>query len=75
MYGRIGTTYIKIICRNEKVSIEELRSDNRRKEVSSVRAMIAIGLVKKQGVALAQVARRVGVSTAAVSKIIKRDRQ
>ncbi len=63
------------ICKNEKVSIEELRSGSRRKEVSGVRAMIAIGLVKKQGVALAEVARRVGVSTAAVSKIIKRDRQ
>ncbi len=63
------------ICKNEKVSIEELRSGSRRKEVSGVRAMIAIGLVKKQGVALAEVARRVGVSTAAVSKIIRRDRQ
>jgi len=60
---------------NEKVSIEELRSGSRRKEVSGVRAMIAIGLVKKQGVALAEVARRVGVSTAAVSKIIRRGRQ
>ena len=59
----------------QKVSIEELRSGSRRKDVSSVRAMIAIGLVKKHGVALTEVARRVGVSTAAVSKIIKRDRQ
>ncbi len=45
------------------------------KEVSGVRALIAIGLVKKHGVALAEVARRVGVSTAAVSKIIKRASQ
>jgi hypothetical protein len=34
--------------RNEKVSIEELRSSSRRKEVSGVRAMVAIGLVKKK---------------------------
>ena len=61
--------------KNEKVSIEELVSGSRRKEVSGVRASIAIGLVKKHGVALAEVARRVGVSTAAVSKIIKRARQ
>ena len=33
--------------KNEKVSIEELRSGSRRKEVSGVRAVIAIGLVKK----------------------------
>jgi DNA-directed RNA polymerase specialized sigma subunit len=32
-------------------------------------------LVKNHGVALAEVARRVGVSTAAVSKIIKRASQ
>ncbi len=63
------------ICKKEKVSIAELKSGSRRKEVSGVRAMIAIGMVKKQGVALAEVARRVGVSTAAVSKISKRDRQ
>ena len=56
-------------------SIEELKSGSRCREVSGVRALIAIGLVKKHGVALAEVARRVGVSTAAVSKIIKRARQ
>jgi REP element-mobilizing transposase RayT len=60
------------LCKKEKVSIEELVSGCRRKEVSGVRASIAIGLVKNHGVALAEVARRVGVSTAAVSKIIKR---
>jgi putative transposase len=73
--GKTIDELITRICKKEKVSIEELRSGSRRKEVSGVRAMIAIGLVKKQGVALAEVARRVGVSTAAVSKIIKRDRQ
>jgi len=64
--------FIAKLCENEKVSIKELRSGSRRKQVSGVRALIAIGLVKKHGVALAEVARRVGVSTAAVSKIIKR---
>ena len=43
-----------------------------RKEISRVRAGIAIGLVKTQGVALAEVARQLGVSTTAISKIIKR---
>jgi REP element-mobilizing transposase RayT len=62
------------LCKNGKVSIEELRSGSRRKEVSGVRARIAIGLVKNQGVALAEVARRLGVSTSAISKIIKRAR-
>ena len=62
-------------CKNEKVSIKELRSGSRRREVSGIRALIAIGLVKNHGVALAEVARRVGVSAAAASKIIKRASQ
>ena len=66
--------YIARLCENKKVSIAELKSGSRCKEVSGVRALIAIGLVKKHGVSLAEVARRVGVSTAAVSKIIKRAR-
>jgi len=48
------------ICRSENVSIVELKAGSRRKEVSGVRARIAIGLVKRHGVALAEVARRVG---------------
>jgi hypothetical protein len=67
--------FIAKLCKNKKVSIKEVRSGSRRKEVSGVRAVIAIGLVNKHGVALTEVARRVGVSTAAVSKIIKRDSQ
>ncbi len=61
------------LCKNTKVSKKELRSGSRCKEVSGVRSLIAIELVKKHGVSLAEVARRVGVSTTAISKIIKRD--
>jgi transcriptional regulator with XRE-family HTH domain len=64
--------FITEICQAENVSIEELKGGSRRMEISRVRALIAIGLVKKQGVALAEVARRLGVSTTAISKIIKR---
>jgi REP element-mobilizing transposase RayT len=60
------------ICRDEKVSIEELKGGSRRREASRIRARIAIGLVKMHGVALAEVARLLGVSTSAVSKIMKR---
>jgi len=45
--------FIAKLCKNEKVSIKELRSGNRRKEISGVRALIALGLVNKDGVALA----------------------
>jgi putative transposase len=63
------------ICKAEKVSIEELKGGSRRREISAVRKRIAIELVKRHGVALAEVARRVGVSTSAVSKILKRASQ
>jgi REP element-mobilizing transposase RayT len=64
--------FIRKVCKKEKVTIEELTSGSRRKEVSTVRAQVAIGLVKYYGVALAEVARQVGVSTPAISKIIQR---
>ncbi len=64
--------FIKKMCKKEQVTIEELTSGSRRKDVSTVRAQIVIGLVKNYGVALAEVARRVGVSTPAVSKIMQR---
>ncbi len=59
-------------CQREKVSIAELTSGSRRKKVSAVRGRIAIGLVEKHGIALAEVARQVGVSTSAISKIMQR---
>ena len=64
--------FISRICQNENVSIEELKGGSRRKQATGVRARIAIGLVKRHGVALAEVARQLGVSTSAISKLIKR---
>ena len=67
--------FMSKICKDEKVSIEELKGGSRRKEISAVRNRIAIELVKRHGVALAEVARQVGVSTSAISKILKRAAQ
>jgi len=64
--------FIVQICKSENVTMAELKAGSRRKEVSGVRARIAIGLVKRHGVSLAEVARRVGVSTSGVAKILKR---
>jgi len=59
-------------CRKGKVSVPELRSGSRRGAVSEVRAQIATALVEEYGVPMAEVARQVGVSTSAVSKIYSR---
>jgi DNA-directed RNA polymerase specialized sigma subunit len=67
--------YIAKVCKKEKVSIEELRAGSRRKQVSRARGRIVIELVKGHGIALAEVARQVGVSTSAISKILKRANQ
>ena len=67
--------FIDKICRSEKVTIKELKSGSRRQEVSKARALISIGLVKNYGVSLAEVARRLNISTSAVSKIIRRSNQ
>jgi putative transposase len=42
--------FIDRICKNELVSIEELKAGSRHREASRVRAQIAIGLAKEQGV-------------------------
>jgi REP element-mobilizing transposase RayT len=67
--------FMSKICKDEKVSMKELKGGSRRKEISAVRNRIAIELVKRHGVALAEVARRVGVSTSAISKILRRAAQ
>ena len=67
--------HILKVCKNEGVSIKELKSGGRRSQVSRVRAQIAIGLVKTYGVPFAEVARQLGVTTPAVSKMIKRAKQ
>ena len=59
-------------CQDENISVEELKGGSRRAEISRVRCRIVLELVKTQGVALAEVARQVGVSTSAISKIISR---
>jgi len=59
-------------CKTEGVSIEELKGGSRNRSASRARARIAVGLVKEKGVALAEAARKLGVSTSAISKIIKR---
>jgi hypothetical protein len=59
-------------CRKGKIEIEELRMGSRRGEIPRVRSEIVQRLVKEIGMSLAEVARWVGVSTSAISKILHR---
>jgi len=59
-------------CQKARIEIEELRTGSRRGDIPRVRSEIAQRLIKELGISLAEVARQSGVSTSAISKIMKR---
>lgn len=60
------------ICKREGASVEELKRGGRRGTLSAVRADLARELVAGLGLSLAQAARHLGVSTTAISKILRK---
>ena len=62
---------IKKVCDEKNIKVLELRRGSRRKEVSIVRFQLAHDLVRKYGTPLAEVARQMGVSTSAISKMLR----
>ena len=68
-------TILKEECQKGKIEFEELRMGSRRVGISRVRSEIAQRLVRELGVSLADVARLLGVSTSAISKILQRSPQ
>lgn len=65
-------TLILKACKKSGVHLEELRSGGRRKDMSRLRFKLACDLVRNHGVSLAETARHMGVSTAAVVKIMNK---
>ncbi len=63
---------IALICKEEGVNIKELRAGGRRRPVALARRRITQILVGEYGVTLAEAARQLGVSTAAISLILTR---
>ncbi len=59
-------------CRRAGVTVQELRSGSRRRPISQVRARLARQLVAERGVALAEAARQLGVTTAATCLALQR---
>jgi len=60
------------ICKREGASVEELKRGGRRGPLSAIRGDLARQLVAGLGLSLAQAARHLGVSTAAISKILRK---
>jgi hypothetical protein len=63
---------LKEECHKGRIDIEELRMGSRRGEIPRVRSEVAERLIKELGMSLAEVALFSGVSTSAISKIMKR---
>jgi len=60
------------ICAEEDINPKELQSGSRRRPISIIRSRVARQLVEVHGVPMAMVARELGVSTSAISKIISK---
>jgi plasmid maintenance system antidote protein VapI len=63
---------LKEECEKGEIELKELRMGSRRGEIPRVRSEIARRLVREVGIPLAEVARLLGVSTSAISKIMQR---
>jgi hypothetical protein len=70
--NRSAERVVAAACKKNGVSLTELRSGSRRGRLPAVRAQIVRGLVENYGVAIAEVARQVGISTSGASKILTR---
>ena len=64
--------FIEKTCKQESINIQELKYGSRRGSISKIRSKLAISLAKEYGISFAEIARQLGVSTSAISKIISR---
>ena len=64
--------HITKTCKAEGISRKALISGSRRRRISNVRFRLAVELVEEIGLSMAETARQLGVSTSAVSKIIRK---
>jgi putative transposase len=64
--------HIKKVCETESINRQELISGSRRRHIARVRSSLAVKLVEELGISLAETARQLGVSTSAISKIMRK---
>lgn len=69
---KLADRFIGDFCDREQINIKELKSGSRRRHISAARARLAKKLLDTYGMPLAEIARRLGVSTGAVSKIVNK---
>jgi putative transposase len=64
--------FINAKCREKGISVKELQMGGRRSPIPEVRSDIAWKLSREWGIPLAEIARHLGISTSAVSQILRR---
>ena len=69
---RQAQALIRQQCRRGQVGLEELRLGSRRRRIAAVRARLAVDLVTRLGLSLAETARQLGVSTSGIAKAVAR---
>jgi REP element-mobilizing transposase RayT len=68
--GKNIDTIIKEECTKSRVSVNELQGGSRRRTVSDMRAKIAKRSLDELGLAMAEIARHVGVNTSSITRTI-----
>lgn len=63
---------IRDICKEEGVSVNEVKGGSRRRQVSEVRRRIATELIGSHGIPMATIAHATGVTTTAISKMLRK---
>jgi hypothetical protein len=69
---RQAQALIRHRCRRGQVGLEELRMGSRRRRIAAVRTHLAVHLVTRLGLSLAETARQLGVSTSGIAKAVAR---
>ena len=59
-------------CKKEGISVRELQVGSRRGMIPEIRSDLALELAREWGIPLAEIARQLGVSTSAISQILRR---
>lgn len=64
---------IASVCRQEKISMQTLRSGSRRNPLPGLRKTLAVKFVREYGASLTETARQLGISTSGVAQILRRN--
>ncbi len=73
--AREAAAALHAACQREGCTPEELGAGSRRGHIPLLRAKLARHLVTKLGLSLAETARRLGVSTSAISRIVRKSEE